>query len=579
MPTELINGVEFDFAVEKRETDKVISQFGEECTKISKRQELRDNEVNVEAMKKSKEIAADETVIPLRKIDAAITRIKPQLNGFLEQAQRLLIFVDKQDPSMPCEDLEIAFTRWMRTPNWELPWEELNDATCLHGGSWMEVVPDANQDVLSRVEYVPRDEMMIPIDCKDVQKTERVVRMFKKLPFELESEVTTSGFDKAQLDTLLKPHKENRTEAIKIYRVLLKRAGIVWIYWHGENCTAWLKKPEPLLLGILGSDGQLAPINQYPVFFNSLSIVEPRPLLSRKGLAYGMLPLQEGETALVSAVINKATKSAQIHASTTGQPKSIANVEESKPLKPNTIVNAEVAWWSPPAPDPTLISVASFLDTEFSQNIGQVNYAAQNRKDSRKTATEIATTVDASGAMSTINTMALSITATGVYTLRWEILRAGILMGIVQGFPIPVERLMREYLLFSAGTTDFVKRNEKKNILMQLLGQLGQSPMAPLLLNLLLRYMLPEESEKLFKAQSERQVILGLNDALKQILKDPPQTLQPHELQSLANLISNADGYLAGAAGRPAQGLAEPPNDQAVSPDFRGEEDPMSAPS
>src|SRR5574343_251382 len=98
-----------DFSKEQTAVLKIIGEHEEEVTKCRLRQDLRRFDVNTAEKRAKKEIGEADHFIPIRAIDSAIQRLKPSQVAFLEQSRRLLIFKDLKDPTIPCEDLEIAF--------------------------------------------------------------------------------------------------------------------------------------------------------------------------------------------------------------------------------------------------------------------------------------------------------------------------------------------------------------------------------------------------------------------------------------------------------------------------------------
>lgn len=569
MLTEQVNTSLFDYATEKVHCDKLIGSFADEITKCENRRALRDHEVNVPQMRTAKQLGADEIFVPMRRINSAILRMKPQMDSYMTSSRRLLIFKDKELPGETCEDLEIAFTDWMKTPGWEVPWYKLTDGTCLHGGNGIEVVYDPGMPFRCRIDYIPREDLIFNPTCTDIQKNERILRHYKWYPYELRDNIKVLGLDPVECMRLYKEKEETPLETFDVYRVYARREGMIYIYWYIPTATKFVKEPQPLESGMSMDASARTAFKNFPIWFNTFMLLEQVELLKVRGLAFWQLPAQEGETQIVTSQTNAAIKASKVLGSQEVSPGGMADAAQTEPIQGNVIVKAPVKYYSPPMPDGQALKVAQYLTTEFSQDIGQTNFAAMNRQDSRKTAKEIGTAEQTAMLTGSIFLEPLGITATGVLSVCWAIGQAAILRGEITNFPVPVEKVAKQYHTFSAGSVDYIARQEKKNTLMQLLPQLGATPVGQVLLELVIRNFLPEDAEKILKGTAEKGILVSLFQALQALYPSIQPSLTPQENEQLSTILRSAAQYIqqAGIA-PPQQGtqgeMAEGPGDEGI---------------
>ena len=147
----------------------------------------------------------------------------------------------------------------------------------------------------------------------------------------------------------------------------------------------------------------------------------------------------------------------------------------------------------------------------------------------------------------------LGITATGVLSVCWAIGQAAILRGEITNFPVPIEKVAKQYHTFSAGSVDYIARQEKKNTLMQLLPQLGATPIGQVLLELVIRNFLPEDAEKILKGTAEKGILVSLFQALQALYPSIQPSLTPQENEQLSTILRSAAQYIQESGIAPPQ--------------------------
>lgn len=574
--------VQWDFTKEQEETQRMFNSWKTEESKAETRRNLRRFDVNMDEKRKRMEIEPDETYIPIRAIDQAIGNIKPSQIAFLESSKRLVIFTDVIDPTMPCEDLEMAFTAGMRYTRWNVAWHKAFDATDLHGASFLDIRFDDSKPLHCSVEHVSREFLIFPDGTKDIQQCERVARIYEYTAHELEGFVKTHGFNQAEVQRLVDVKSEKRNELIKVARVYKKVGGVVWVYWTTERTGSqdFLKAPvklqlglydlsmDPMMIAQYASQGQEIPqrdVEFYPVVMLPFEIIEDELITNIKGCAAKELSTQEALTELWTNMVNASKKSSRVYASVENSPNGeIAESLQAKPLPRSGIYQRALKFWNFPPPDPSILQIAQSLSTVKLQEQGQVNFAAMNRKDSRKTAEEISSATQAQQLAMSADVATVSIAVREVYTICWNIAQSQIFIGAISDFPIDREKVMRLYKLSAAGDVDVIQRNELKQLIQNMLPMMSGTSIGPTFLKFAMSELFPQHYQKMQQEMDITTQLQSLVSALAQALQAAPRDqLTPQENQQLDGLIQSAQSVVPAQPGAPTNGsgsMDEPSN-------------------
>jgi hypothetical protein len=174
------------------------------------------------------------------------------------------------------------------------------------------------------------------------------------------------------------------------------------------------------------------------------------------------------------------------------------------------------------------------------QETSQVNYAAMNRKDSRKTATEVQAATTEAQSLSASQVALFSIALKKVYSQCWNIYRSRILAGLIQPTIPPNFFTDHEYAVRPAGDTDVIERQEKINKMMQAWPVVQQTGAASLFLKRFVSMLFPEDGQAYVQAiqddNTKTQLLMQLNTILQSLIVDPEtgqltEEAQPHEQQ------------------------------------------------
>lgn len=577
----------------KESTHCIISSWEErEDTLTNKRRDLRRDEYDVEAMRANGDLDADSTYLPQRIIDRRIKDEVPIQLQFLEQPDRLLIFSDLKNPDRSTESLEHAFTQWMRYPGWTVPWQRAFDSVNLHGGTPIEVKFDITKPLHCAIDYIRREDLMFPLDATSLSSCEHIIRRYQYMPFELESFVTKHGFNPVSVKRLTENSKgAKRHEKISIYRVYSKIDGIVYIWWFSNTCEDFIKAPEPLKLGLFDTEEAVAftaslqqftasptsmppippqeiAVTEYPIFWLPYEIIEDDKLLASRGRAFRDVADQEAQTELWSSGVNAAIKSSKVYASYDNNPVNPEGLPEAEEIKGGQIYRRAAKFWAFPSNAAEIIQIAMQGSTNAAALNSRVDFAVNNRQDSRKTAKEVTAAQQQQALLSSASISGQSPVFLDIYGLCWRIAQSQILIGAVEGFPIPVEEIAVIYRLTTAGDIDVVTRENKKQIIRETFQYLAGTPIGNLFLAYLVETYFPNKAREWVPAimsGDPTDLISKSSELLKSSMN--PVVLTDEQKQQLAQFIQMLDQYVvsrnpsAGGVPPAASGVGETPAD------------------
>lgn len=509
----------------------------DDSSQVGRRRKIRRDDRDVQTMRSNKELDEDETYIPIRVVDMRIRQEVSSLVSAIQQPDRLLYLKDPEDPMRSLEAIERFFTELMRYPGWLIPWMRLLDAVLLHGGAALEIVADPSAPGMCRLEYIRREDLIFPLDCSDLQAVPHLIRHYRFTRKYLEEirDDESYGFNRDAVNSLIntvsqrEPHKK-----ISVFRIYTKYKDIVYVWWYSPQVQTLLSDPQPLYLGILPlstlesiliemdsgimSNVEIAPkpVDFYPVIWFAAEVTEHDILLASRGHAYRATPDQEALTRLWTSIVNAANRASKIYATGVDPNNPLGFDSELRQIKPNTINPAIQSFYSPPFPDSAIIAVAQQLMSTSQAVHSRVDFAAMNRRDSRKTATEIQAAVQQQQILqSTLSTL-FSIGALNVYMICWKIVRTQVVLGNIK-CPYPKQEFVIDYRFSSPIEHEAVIRAQRISLIKEILPLVAGTRMSEILLSYLIESYFPE------RAQEFRQVLEANNPA--QVLQVAAQTI------------------------------------------------------
>lgn len=592
-PTPLDPSVEaernalFDFRTAQPILRQMIGEWDSEIQETEARRKKRKVEVNVAELRQSGEIKKDETFIPVRIIDTNIRREQPSFISYLKQSRRIAILKSRTDPNVNTQLLESFFTDGMQYPDWETPHFKCLEGAQTHAWDVLEVVFDVTKPLHVGIEHVGHENLVFSRTTKNIQFCKRILRRYDVTLLQLTELVKTFGFNAAQVEKLREAKKDTKSEddTVVIYKKFCKYEGVVFVSWfcmaHGTD--DWLLAPKPLYIGRKEARVKMVPVavtdpvtgqpsmteqpqqsledayeTVYPVFFLYYSETEQQRIFDHVGRVYLDQDKQEAQTAILTSFVNGLTRAANVYAaptnpSGTGASPTVLDLV----LENGRYYSDPTTFFHTDYPDPSVLRALQYLDVHNSQEVGQLNFAASNRQDSRKTATEMSIAQQQTELLNSVQVTLYSTFIRQVYGYVWSIVQNRARNGSLS---LPLQDpsiLEHEFDVRAAGDVDVIQRQEKISRMMQDWPVVANTPLASMFLSDLMRLKYTEDGDKYASVLAAGDPRVAVQQLLSVVTNLPPEataSLQPEEQQMLQQIVQNASQFLPQ---QPQQGQAQ----------------------
>lgn len=545
---ELADLLDYDTAI--IQLRRMCNDWNSEIEQTKYRRAKRDVDIDVEALRQKKKLDEDETLIPVRVIDTNIQREQPAYVNYLKNSRRICTFNSITDPDQDTQKLELEFTRGMTYIAWETPHYKNVDGAQTHGWDSLEVVLDDTKPLGVALEHVGHENLFFPRTSIDIQFSRYVVRRYQMTLTQLETFTQAPySFNPTEIAALKQSRQSNTAkelETIDIYKMMCRKEGAIYVAWFclQEGCTTWLSNPTLLDMGLIDpTTGQPKPTTTYPFFILPYRETEKPTIIEHKGRCYYDENKQEAQTAILSGYVNGLTRASNLYASpakengTGGAIKTIDNLV----LSGGRMLSEPVTFWSPPYPDPTVLNALQYFDVANSQETNQPSFAVNNRKDSRKTATEIEAAGDQQSLMNSVQLTMFSTLIRQVYNFVWLVVQSKALKNEIiflqvtvqepainpltgqpsldptTGQPVMQSRrvnnakvLSQVYDVRAAGDVDVIERQERINNMMADWPVVQNTPLRDQFLQDLMRLKYPNQGEKYAQALQQQPQLQGL---------------------------------------------------------------------
>lgn len=575
-----------NFQTAKVRLEKLISDFSPVIINTAENRDHRYKDINIKALRDKGEILPNQFLCPVRAIDSNIRREQPAYINYLKQSRRLIIFRNRLNALEVTSDLEDEFTRGMTYSGWETPHFKCVDGAQTHGWDAVEVIFDTTKPLHVAIEHVGRDRLIFPTDAQDIQACEVILRCFAVTQKQLKELVKKFSFSPVEVQKIIDKQAEMKKEmTVNIYKKFCKYDGIVYVSWFSLTCDDWLKAPQKLYVGIDNLQTRTISVNQpqqtidpatgqptiinvptpqqeqywnpvdanlYPIFILPYNETEQPRIASHKGRVFLDKHKQEAKTANLSQFVNGCQNASNTYPYLEGETGKTAKELESIKIAPNTIPPIPIRYWSPPYPDAVMLNLQQYLDSFDAQEVGKIDFAALNRKDSRKTATEVQAAQQETGLLNSVQLTLYSTFIREVYTYAWEIVKSRAAQNLITFLTNPatgqnnIERLNQPYDLRAAGDIDVVKRNELIAQYKDFWPIIQNTPIALQFLSRLIRLSFPEEGDiyaQMLQAGDPRILVVQLANVLKASIDDDEfRALSPQDQQNLMQLLQAANG-------------------------------------
>ena len=561
--------------------ERLITAFESgEKEKCRVRREFRRHHVNVAQERKNGTLLADETKIPDRTIESNIRRDKSPLIQLLTQPTTVLSFTDAMYPGRNFAPLANAYTDLNRVTGWQIEWFYLIDAIEMHGAGYLEVYFNDKSPIKTSVQYVRRDHLIFPAAARSLNACTELLRKYEYTKSQFQEFATQRNFDPAQ--TLkVTAHYEAREELIVFYRALMRINNVYHVAYFlpNEGITSdWLFPPTPYDIGMreltpadplnpmLPQQYVAAKVTEAPIFVFPLDLEEDEEILKTQGRVSLDLHVQEAMTALLTSIINTAVRAAGLYPTRTRGVDDPPTNQESFVFKHGYINEGDFTFGKLEWPSAVAVSIAQFLRTHAASQSGGIDWAAMNRADTAKTATELTLAQKESDSLRSMATTLFALCMLQVELLRFNIWRSQIAAGLVEapaccittnpetGEPIPdaINLFSPSLIPTLSADQQVIRRAEDTTRFMQYWPFVQGSPYQLPMLETMLQDAFPQyfplwqqKAAAMMQQQDiSQQAMALLQQAFDQLKQLPLQAVDEQQQQNVAALLDAIGGLL-----------------------------------
>jgi len=532
------NYMDYDDAV--KEIHRLNSHLQTQTTKADEHRLLRHPTIDIDAEQRSGHLAPDELYIPLHLVDMNIRREQARYVSYISSSRRVAIFKSLNDVTFDSTVLEEDFTDKARYTGWQTAIFRIIDSMQLHGYGVAEVSLDVTKPGHFAVTDVNFEDLGLPEDARDIQACEMIAHRHYFTDLQLRRMADSDDFNKEQLKNLDFESLSENYSLMEVQKVLFKKDNLVYVGWTClDRCNDWIRKPRPLFLG-KKEEGEDLFETQYPYVVFPYNINEDTTISLMKGRAELDEYAQESATSLLSSFVTAHRRASGLYFAKDSNDPNNTNVQTSVFFTPNALIDSNIKQFQLTPPDSSIMGAIQQILSQNTQETSQVNYAAMNRKDSRKTATEVQAATTEAQSLSASQVALFSIALKKVYSQCWNIYRSRTLSGLIQPTIPPNFFTDHEYAVRPAGDTDVIERQEKINKMMQAWPVVQQTGAASLFLKRFVSMLFPEDGQAYVQAiqddNTKTQLLMQLNTILQSLIVDPEtgqltEEAQPHEQQ------------------------------------------------
>jgi len=497
-------------------------------------------DIDVDAERSDGHLDEDEFLVPAHIIDTNIRREQSKYVAYVTGSRRSAIFSSITEPTVATGELERDFTDKTRYSGWQVPLFKIIDGMQLHGYSVAEVQFDEDMPGHFAVEAVNYEDFGFPEDTRDIQACEMLVHRHYFTATQLLDMVEDDDFNEDIVDLLVEDHGQApEVESLyQVEKVLFRHENKIYVSWScNAKCDDWLRDPRPLYLG--RRDGEtLQDETQYPYVVFPYNIQEDSAVQNATGRAFADRTTQETITSLMSSFVTAHRRAANFYFSKENEDPNNTNIQTSVRFQNGALIDANIKQFQLRPPDTSMISAIQSLMSQNAQEQSQINYAAMNRQDSRKTATEIQAASSEAQMLSSTQVSLFSIALKDVYEWCWRIYQSRVVAGVIRPSASLDMYLNHEFNIKPAGDVDVIERQEKSQKMMQAWGVVSQTALAPVFLQNMMRLMFPDEGEsyaEMLQTGNEKdQLLQQLMQVINSLIVDPQTGQLNEEAQEFA---------------------------------------------
>ena len=523
-----------------KEIHRLNSHLQTQATKADEHRLLRHPTIDIDAEQRSGHLAPDELYIPLHLVDMNIRREQARYVSYISSSRRVAIFKSLNDVTFDSTVLEEDFTDKARYTGWQTSIFRIIDSMQLHGYGVAEVSFDVTKPGHFAVNDVNFEDLGLPEDARDIQACEMIVHRHYFTDLQLKRMAETDDFNKEQVNNLDFKELAENYSLMEVQKVLFKKNNVVYVGWACiDRCNDWVRKPRPLFLGKRQQGEELFE-TQYPYVLFPYNINEDTTISLMKWRAELDEYAQESATSLLSSFVTAHRRASGLYFAKDNNDPNNTNVQTSVFFTPNALIDSNIKQFQLSPPDSSIMGAIQTILGQNMQETSQVNFAAMNRKDSRKTATEVQAATSEAQALSASQVALFSIALKKVYTQCWNIYRLRTIEGLIQASIPPNFFTDHEYSIRPAGDADVIERQEKINKMMQAWPVVQQTGAASLFLKRFVSMLFPEDGQAYVQAiqddNTKTQLLMQLQTIVQSLITDPEtgqlsEEAQPYQQQ------------------------------------------------
>lgn len=557
----------------------LMSTLKELTIRATASRRLRYVEIDIEGERQRERIQADELYIPQHIIDTNIRREQSAYIQYITQAPRAAILSDFAVPSTEPSLIEKDLSNRLRFDGWQLSMYPCIDGFQQYGYGVMEVIYDETKPGHVAHEYVQMPDFGFVNDTRDIQECELIARSYFMSRTKILALVQTGKFNATEAEKIIdgKPDS-NYSDAVvdardkslfKLEKIMFRVQGTVHVAWTCEHtCDDWLSAPVPLFIGRRKpykpeemqsmvikaaqsgqqldqnklSQGQQAYETEYPYTIFPYLISENDTISQLKGRVYLDQDTQEAASSLMSSFCTAHRRASNMYFSKdTDDPNADLMLQKNVYFEPGALINAKIKQFQLIAPDAEVMQAILAIVSANQNETSQVNFAAQNRKDSRKTATEISAATQSQQTLSTVQVVLFSNAVKSLYDRMFSVIQSRVVAGLITDVDSSVKQLYgKVWMLKPAGDVDVLERQQMIQTMMSVWPVVSQTPAASAFMCDLIQKMFPEQAMKYIQILQQAQQV----QAQQQQSQQAQQTAQMKQmLVGLGEEVKNLDSH------------------------------------
>ncbi len=505
-------------------------------------------------------VQGNETFIGRRVIAGNIQRELPTFIQYFSGSYRHVtcISVDGAVGLPALTAIESEFTHGFRVGNWLEQHIQTISSMALHGRGVFMLLARPNTPLNTVPVYVPPEDFIFPLGARDIQKCPQIAIGYTITIDQLDAWAKTYKWNEGEVAAIRgsTPDMNLVNQMFRIHMILTKsvtpatatsaEVTKVMVAWYSIDRRKLLSELIEFDAGFRDGTGANQPTDTYPVFPIYYNITENPNLIERKGRAFEDMHDQEALTMIWSAIVNGCLRASEVYVSLKDKG-TVENPEITQTtfvMDPGKILKQAIDFNHAPWPDASMLQSANALKTENASQAGQVDFAAQARKDSRKTAKELSLAEEQTTANNTVPLTMFSSGYKGLIQFMWKVLQNNITTGFNKDFlktrPDVLQQIPGANIQMSpAGDVDFVERQEKLKLYTQYFELFKGTAVGEFFLKKILELAFPLDYPQIVPLLADNKNDMGM--ALVHLLQNlPPGAVQPADQAKMQQIIAQA---------------------------------------